>query len=88
MLTPVTPPCYLTISQSENCAQADHRPASPLPHLAFKSALLKPFPGARGFLGHEPPGVLAWPCSKPFSAPNSDISVCLASLCVGHTNVH
>ena len=24
MLTPVTPPCYLTINSSENCSQADH----------------------------------------------------------------
>ena len=29
MLTPVTPLCYLTISQSENCAWADHIPCSP-----------------------------------------------------------
>ena len=34
---------------------------------------------------HEPPVLLAWTCNKPFSAPNSD--VCLASLCVGHTNL-
>ena len=26
MLTPVTPFCYLTISQLENCAQAEHMP--------------------------------------------------------------
>ena len=26
MLTPVPPPCYLTISHSGNCAQADHIP--------------------------------------------------------------
>ena len=30
------------INQSENCAQADHIPATPLPHLAFKNAFLKP----------------------------------------------
>ena len=29
-----------------------------------------------------------WPCSKPFSAPNSDVSVCLSSLYVGHMNLH
>ena len=46
MLTPVTPPCYLTNNQSQNCAQADHIPCNHppphLPHLAFKNALLKP----------------------------------------------
>ena len=31
MLTPVTPHCDLTTSQSENCAQADHRPCDPPP---------------------------------------------------------
>ena len=30
---------------------------------------------------------LLGPCNKPFSAPNSDISVCLASLCIGHTKL-
>ena len=36
---------YLTISQSENCAQADHIPCDRPPPLtlAFKSALPKPF---------------------------------------------
>ena len=41
MLIPVTPPCYLTVNQSENCTQADHIPWDVLPHLAFKNALLK-----------------------------------------------
>ena len=35
-------PCYPTVCQSENCAQADHRPRDPQSHLAFKSALPKP----------------------------------------------
>ena len=35
----------------------------------------------------EPPILLAQPCSEPSSAPNSDISVCLASLCTGHTDL-
>ena len=43
--------------------------------------------GTQGFLGHEPPHPLAWPCSKPFSAPNSNISVCLASLRVRPAHV-
>ena len=41
MLTPMTSPCHLTISHSENCAQADH----------LKNTLLEPF---REF-GHKPP---------------------------------
>ena len=39
-----------------------------------------------GLFGHEPPVLLAWPCSKPFSALNS-VSVCLASLCIRHSNL-
>ena len=31
--------------------------------------------------------LLAGPCNKPFSAPNLNVLVCLASLCVGHTNL-
>ena len=27
------------------------------------------------------------PCNKPFSAPKSDLSVCLVSLLIGHTNL-
>ena len=36
MLTPLSqyPP--------ENCARTDHRPCDPLPHVAFKNALMKP----------------------------------------------
>ena len=32
--------------------------------------------------------LLAWPCNKPFSAPNFNDSIYLASLYLGHTNVH
>ena len=48
---------------------------TPFPHLAFKDASLKPFREFGGFLGHEPPVLLARPCNKPFSAPNADVSV-------------
>ena len=51
MLTPVPPPCCLTISQSENHAQADHIPCDTLPHLAFKNALPKPFRELEAFQG-------------------------------------
>lgn len=36
----------------------------------------------------EPPILFAWPCNKPFSAPNSNVSACLASLRVRHMNWH
>ena len=35
ILTPVTPPCSLTINQPEHGAWADHRPWDLLPYLAF-----------------------------------------------------
>ena len=40
-LIPVTPPFFFTISQSENCAQADHRPEISLPHLTFDNVFPK-----------------------------------------------
>ena len=58
-------------------------PEMPLPQLAFKNALLKPFREFRVFW-HKTPFFLARLCNKPFSAPES---VCLALLCVGHTNL-
>ena len=33
--------------------------------------------GSLGFEGYEPPILPAWPCNKPFSAPNSDVLVLL-----------
>ena len=50
MLTLVTPPCCLTISQSENCAQADHILCD-LPLLAFKKALPKLLGELKAFQG-------------------------------------
>ena len=41
MLTLVSPPCYFTINQSENCATKRSHPTTPLCHLAFKIAWLK-----------------------------------------------
>ena len=38
----------------------------------------------QGLLGHETPLPPAWPWNKPLSAPNSDVLVWLASLCIGH----
>ena len=83
MLTPGTPPCYLTINQSENCAAADHRPLDAPPSLAFKNALLKPL---REFGMFWTRATHSRPFDKPFSAQNSDVSVCLASLWEGNMN--
>ena len=60
MLTPVIPPCCLTISQSENCTQAGHKSCDPRPHVAYESAALNPA-GRLGFLGHEPAASLHGP---------------------------
>ena len=60
MFIPVTPPCSLTIIQSENCVQADHRPWDP-PSLTWLLKVLcwNPSESFRGFLvGHEPPASL------------------------------
>ena len=54
-----------------------------LPPLEF---CLKNHPGFRSF-EHELPILLAWPCNKLFSPSDSSILVCLASMCVRHTNL-
>ena len=50
MLTPVTPPCYLTISQSEKCTQVDHIPCDPSPSWPLK-CFAKPLGGLKVFQG-------------------------------------
>ena len=55
--------------------------------MAFKTALLKHFQEFGVLWGHKPPILLAWPCNELFSAPNSCVSVCLASLCIRHRNL-
>ena len=57
----------------------------PVPNVAFKTALLKLF---REFFRAQVICLLAWPYNKPFSGPNLNISVCLASLCMGPKNLH
>ena len=44
--------------------------------------------GSSGILSTSCPALLACPCNKYFSLPNSDVSVYLASLCIGYTNLH
>ena len=69
----------------EWCTSWSH--THPTLRLTFKSALPKPFTEFGAFRAWAT-CLLAWPCSEPFSAPNSDVSVCLASLYVGHTKLH
>ena len=54
MLTSVTPPCYLTLSQSENCTWANQVNCGPSPSPDFNECFVK-LQGARSFLGHELP---------------------------------
>lgn len=64
-------------------ATTDHTVPSTLNiQSTLKTALLKPFEECRGL------GTGASCLLGPFSAPNADISTCLASLCVRHTNLH
>ena len=42
MLTPIALPCYLTIANQKIVHKLITYPGTPLPHLAFKNALLKP----------------------------------------------
>lgn len=54
MLTPLIPPCYLTISQ-DNCVQADHRIYDSSPSPGFLKCFAENLQGFAIFLGHEPP---------------------------------
>ena len=74
---PGTPPCDLTTNQSEE----SHAPCSRHPNVAFKNYSLKTT--GRFWSFEQALSIhLAWPCNKTFSAPHSNVLVCLASLCV------
>ena len=62
-------------------------PAALTPNFAYKNFSPKTI-REFGVFEHKPPVLLAWPCNKPFPVPNSETSVYLASLCLGHTNLH
>jgi len=79
---PETLPWYLTTNQSEDSPT----PASFTPDFAYKNSSIKAMWEFES-LQHELPALPAWPCSKPLSAPDSNILVCLASLCIGHRNL-
>ena len=76
MLTCVTPPCSLTTHQSENWAWAAHRLYTfpSLPTWLLKVLCQNPL-GSSGFFRAWATCLRAWPCNKPFSAPNSDIQI-------------
>ena len=61
-------------------------PAALSPDFDYKNFSLKTILEFR-ILEHEPPILLARPYHKSFSAPNLNVSVCLASPCVGHRNL-
>ena len=60
-------------------------PAAFTPKFAYKNFFPQTIGEFRVFK-QEPPILLAWACNKTFSAPNSKVSVYLATLCVRHTN--
>ena len=61
-------------------------PATLSPNFAYKTFSPQTIRAFRGF-EHRPPVFLAWCCNKPFPGPDSSVSVYLASLCIGHTNL-
>ena len=59
-----------------------------LPSLTLSLKMLPWNPsGSSGLLSMNHLFSLYGPCNKPFSALNSDVLVCLASLCAGHMNL-
>ena len=61
-------------------------PAAITPNFAFKNSYPKWLESLR-FLSMMFLFSLLGPCSKPFSAPNSNVSICLASLCIEHKHL-
>ena len=79
---------YLTISQPETCAQADHIPCNQ-PSLIWLLKVLYQNPlGSLRFFRAWATCLLPWPSNNPFSAPNSDFSLCPVSLCIRHRNLY
>ena len=61
-------------------------PAALTPNFTYKNFSGKTIK-CLGGVECQPPILLAVPCSEPFSAPNADVLVWVASLCAGYTNV-
>ena len=64
-----------------------HTPHHPLLIWPLKMISWNPWRSLRGFFEHKSCVLLRWPCDKLFSVPNSNISVCLASLFSGLRNL-
>ena len=62
-------------------------PHHPLLIWPLKMLSWNPWRSLRGFFEHKSCILLRWPCDKFFSVPNSNISVCLASLFSGLRNL-
>ena len=73
MLSPVIPPCYLTISQSESCAWSDHLSCDLSPSPGFPKCFAENPQQHSGFWGPKP--LVSLPGLAKISAPNSDILV-------------
>lgn len=74
--------CKKKDSRTKRLSTINHSP--PLPCLLKSFAKFWGVPGFRTGATSS----LACPCNKYFSVSNSDISVYLASLCIGYTNLH
>lgn len=82
-LEPETDDYYLIINQSGE----GHIPCSPAPKFCLKNFSLKLTGECRTF-EVESLVLFAWPCNKAFSAPNSELSVCLTSKISLHNCTH
>ena len=77
-----TRPCYLTTNQSEGCSTR----CSPCPWILSITLPQKPL-GSLGSLNISFLFSLVGPYNKTFFAPNTVISICLASVCIRHVNL-
>ena len=66
---------------ASNQSEESFTPCSSPPNFSYKKSSQKTIREFRS-LGQEPPLSPAWPCSKTFSTPKSNLSVSLASLCL------
>ena len=86
---PVPSPCYWTINQRTLHGRiVSSWPSSftwPLKRLCWNPLKVQDFAGVGGWAWAT--YFLAWPCNKHFSAPDSNVLVCLASLCIRHMNL-
>ena len=62
-------------------------PVALTPNFTYKNCLPKTIRELR-FLCAQAPRSASWPCSELISDTNLKVSICLASLCVGHTKLH